>query len=580
MTAIPGVFPLLTGAILALAVGVGIARLWLWRRSAPVDQRTAPRRLALLAALQFLAAALLFFVLHPPPTVSRDSTLVVATRGAGQPEVSNREILVALPEAGGVQGAERVPDLATALRRHPEAARLRVVGEGLTLRDRAALALPILPTPTPSIPGIVEIALPAPVAPGGTFTVGGRLGALPSGTVELADPAGAVVARAPVVAGRRFLLKGAARAAGTAVFELRLRDATGRLIERLEAPVHARVEPPLRVVVLAGAPGPEVNFLRRWAEDAGVDLTTGIDLGAGVRLGQAPPRLSAADLASTDLLIIDDRSWQGLDAGARGLIARAVEGGMGLLLRPTATLAASTRRDWAVLGAPTVGDGVAPPLTLQDVEGAPGLSRWPMAQPGPDVVPTLRAPDGSPLAAWRARGQGRIGLWTLRDSYVLALAGRPDAHADLWSTLLSSLGRAAPADHPRLLGLARVGERAVVCGVSPRDDAVPPEGPSARLLIDPRSGLERCAAFWPSRSGWTLVGSPGGRQTPLYVHPAGAAPSLRAHEAATPPYTVPAGPRTDTGDRTPPGAPLTLAALLLLLAGLWFIERRRRASPG
>lgn len=577
MTAMPSVFPFWTGTIIALAIGLGLVRMWLWNRSAPVDQRAAPRRAALLALLQTLAGVMLFLTLHPPVAASRHTTLLVATRGTGDVTASDGEILVSLPEAGAVAGAESVPDLATALRRHPYAGRLRIIGEGLPPRDRADLALPVQSEPPPSVPGIVEIALPSPVAPGATFTVGGRIGALPSGMVELADPAGAIVARARVAAGRRFVLKGAARVEGIAIFDLRLRDARGRLIERLDVPVHARADPPLRVVLLAGAPGPEVNFLRRWAEDAGVDLTVGIDLGAGIRLGQAPPRLSTADLARTDLLIIDDRSWERLDAGARGLVARAVEGGMGLLLRPTSALAEATRREWAVLGAPTGGDGAVRPLAFPDVGGAPDLLRWDMSQPGPEAVSEVTAPDGSPLAAWRARGQGRIGLWTVSDSYVLTLAGRSDIHADLWSDLFSALGRAVPADRPRVFGLARAGERAAVCGVKSGDEARPAAGSLARPLIDPRAGPENCAAYWPARPGWTFVGAPGGPQTPLYVHPAAAAASLRAHEAATPPQNRHSEPLTRPRGRLAPSPGVPGAILLGLLAALWFIERRRSA---
>ena len=46
---------------------------------------------------------------------------------------------VALPEAAASDGSERVPDLGTALRRHPDVRTLHVVGDGLEARDRDAL---------------------------------------------------------------------------------------------------------------------------------------------------------------------------------------------------------------------------------------------------------------------------------------------------------------------------------------------------------------------------------------------------------------------------------------------------------
>ncbi|HST90874.1 MAG TPA: hypothetical protein VLJ13_01595 [Brevundimonas sp.] len=566
--------PVWSAIVISLAVVVGVARLWLWRARAPADARAAPRRLALLSGLQIMAGLALFLTLHPPAAGARNVTMVVATRDTSAVTIEENEILVALPEAGVVPRAERVPDLASALRRHPEAARLRVLGEGLPARDRDALALPVDAETPPPATGFVEIALPAATAPGAAFTIGGRVGALTSGTVELVDPAGVIVARTPVATGRRFLLNGAARAEGTAVFELRLRDVTGRLTERLDVPLLTRADRPPRVIALAGAPGPEINFLRRWVNAAGVDLAVGIDLGAGVRLGEAPLRLTTEDLARTDLLVVDDRGWEALDTGARSLVTRAVEGGMGLLLRPTATLGDATRREWVVRGAPIAGDGELRPLPIPNAEGVPEIARWPLAEPQPEAVSGVQAADGSSLARWRARGRGRIGVWTVLDSYVLALAGRPEAHADLWSEVFSALGRPLETEQRRLLRLARVGDRAVVCSVGPGDVVRAPDGAATRLLIDRNAGLESCAAFWPSQAGWHLAGSPDGSVTPLYIHAADAAPSLNAYDGRpAPDRPAPAQASQSAGPALMPILPF--AALLILFAALWFTERRK-----
>jgi hypothetical protein len=567
--------PIWSAIVLAFAVLLGVVRLWLWQRSAPAGMRAPLRRVALLSSLQAAAGVFLFFTLHPTAAALQNATIVVATRGASATEIPDGEILVALPEAGALPGAERVPDLATALRRHPEAGRVRILGEGLSARDRDSLALPVEMTPPPQPVGLVEIALPPAVAPGASFAVGGRIGSVRSGTIELVDPAGTIIARAPVIAGGRFDLHGAARTEGIALFELRLRDRGGRLIERLDVPLQTRADPPPRVIAVAGAPGPEMNFLRRWAELAGVDLTVAIDLGAGVRIGEAASPLNSANLASTDLLILDDRSWETLEVSRRGLVTQAVEDGMGLLLRPTGALTGGTRREWTLLGAPMSGDGAVGSLKFPAADDVPHLAQWELSDPGPDVVSAVRAPDGSPLAHWRARGRGRIGVWGVMDSYVLALAGQPDVHAGLWSDLFSVLGRPLNADRPHLRGLARVGERAVVCGGGLRDTVRSPDGGSTGLQIDPDAGAERCAAFWPSEVGWHRSGSSGAAGTPLYIHPAEAGPSLRARDAASASIDL----TTDLPAAVRRRAPLTphwsLAALLALLAALWFIERRR-----
>ncbi|UQV18753.1 hypothetical protein MU852_02275 [Brevundimonas albigilva] len=233
--------------------------------------------------------------------------------------------------------------------------------------------------------GVIEAALPAPVAPGGTFSVAGRVGALPSGSIALVDPSNAVVDHAAVVAGGRFTLRSSARVAGQALFALRLQDAAGRTVEQIAVPVDARPAPRPRVLALEGAPNPETKYLRRWAQDADVDLRLQVDLGGGLQMGDPPGALTAARLRDVDLLVIDDRRWEGLSPQARAAVTAAVRDGMGLLLRPTDALSGATRREWAALGFPLSGGGDA-----REVELPPPRRRRPAATP--PCAPRRRRP--------------------------------------------------------------------------------------------------------------------------------------------------------------------------------------------
>ncbi len=131
-------------ALIALAVVAAVIRLLLWHRAAPAEARPPSWRFAVLLALQPVVGILLWLVLFPPSVAGRAGTLIVAT--AGVPTTINQaagDVLVALPEAGAVPGATRVPDLATALRRHPGVARVRVEGQGLPPRDHHAVGVPL-----------------------------------------------------------------------------------------------------------------------------------------------------------------------------------------------------------------------------------------------------------------------------------------------------------------------------------------------------------------------------------------------------------------------------------------------------
>lgn len=576
-----GGFETWTAILIAIAAGGGIVRQILRRHAAPEAAHGPTWRFAALVGLQAIAGVLLHLTLFPPSIARSPGRLVVATRGATPGVPATGDVLVALPEAGPMPGALRVPDLGSALRLHPDLGRLRIEGEGLTPRDRIPLDRPAEFAPAAPPRGIVDLALPDPVAPGARFVLAGQVGALPSGTVELLDPSGAVVDRAAVTSNGRFNLSAATRAAGLALFELRLRDTAGRQVEHVEIPVEARAQRQPRVLVLAGAASPEIKYLRRWAQDAGIALSLDVDLGSGVVLGDPTTPLTRAALSEVDLVVVDDRRWETLSAGARWSLDAATREGMGLLLRPTGPLSAITRRDWAGLGVATSGDGEAKAFRLEGsaLEAAVELNRLDLSPAGRDGVPMVRDKAGAPLAAWRPRGQGRVGLWTVSDSHALALTGQVDRYGDLWGQLFSTLARPGDAPGVNLPKLARAGERATLCAVTGEERVIDPAGVESRLRRDPATGEAACAGYWPRRSGWHRILT-GGKETAFYVQPADTAPSLAhtANREAT--LDLVAG--AADGVRSPrplPGSPWPwAAALLLALAALWWLERRSPRS--
>jgi len=593
--------------LIAAAVAAGVIRLGLWHRSVAPADRGPVWRLATLVGLQVAAGLLLHLTLFPPGGLIRSGTLIVATRNAPTAiALGAADTLVALPEAGTVARATRVPDLATALRRFPSAARIRVIGEGLPPRDIAPLAVPLDFAPPPPPHGLVEIALPAATVPGAGFAVAGRIGSLASGVVELVDPAGVVVDRVRVARGQAFVLRSSARAAGLVLFDLRLKGTTDAVIERIAVPVDARAQTPPRVLVLGGAPGPESKYLSRWASDNGIDLMLNIDIGAGLRLGDPVP-LTQAALAQADLVVMDERRWEALSGSERASLMAAIDRGLGLLLRPTGPLSAGTRRDWAGLGLSLTGGEetaptplVAPTAPSADGEGTGGargtgsgggsggtggagttpvLTRRDLLQVGPDAVTVLRDAAGVATASLAARGRGRVGVWTVTDSYALVLAGQADRYGALWSTLFSALARAGDDSRAEIEALARAGGRVGVCRLIGEASVVGPDGRASTLLVDPATGDRACAAVWPDRAGWHLVRDGQGRETAFYVQPSDATPSLVAAETRAATLAVAATPptrSTPTGATRAPGPPwLWFGLLLAVLAGLWWLERNR-----
>jgi hypothetical protein len=578
-------------SLLALAVALATLRMLLRWRAADATVRPQPWRAAFLLGGQAASAALLYFTLFPPAAPAPAGALTVLTGDAANaPSVSTPGRLIALPEAGTIPtrwlGAERVPDLGTALRRYPATRTIHVVGAGLVARDRDALQGRVLrfhPAPLPA--GLVELERPGAVAAGRSFAVRGRANALPSGRAELLDPAGRRLDRAILDDTGGFELHGSTRSAGLASYTLRLRDGRGRIAERVAIPMQILPARRLRMLVLAGAPNAELKFLRRWAMDAGMTLNTRIDLGAGLQIASRAPALDPASLDKLDLLIVDERSWRSLGAGQRGAVLAAVDHGLGLLLRLSVGAGADERTTLRALGFATSGVprrevrlGAGFARAGDAVDALPTITRSPLQVSGEDTVVALADAAGTPLSVWRARGRGRIGVAALDDSYRLALAGRADAHGELWSRLASVLTRAARGEPAPSITVAPPDQRSVACGLRAGAQVATPDGRGVRLQVDPRTGAAACAGFWASASGWHRLRQQG-QDTPFFIPTAGETPALRA--AATRDATrLLAG----AASQASPGADSSVIAgprwpwfvgWLLLTGLLWWLERSR-----
>ncbi|WP_363797168.1 carboxypeptidase regulatory-like domain-containing protein [Lysobacter firmicutimachus] len=608
---------LLAAVVLALASFAGMLRL-LWRQCrAEPPHRARAWRLGLLLLAQPLCAALLYLTLFPPPLRMPQAELTVLTAAAAPDAFAADTARVSLPEAPAGLSGERAPDLATALRRHPQVRRLRVIGAGLEARDREAaqgLALSFVPAPQPR--GLLEWWPPQRAGLGNAFVLHGRAHDLAGGSAELLDPAGQRIDRVELGRDGGFRLEGLARAAGPVEFALRLRDARGTAVETLSLPLTVVAPPTPRVWLLAGAPNPESKYLRRWAEDAGVRLHTQVALGAGLQIGDAPLPIDAATLAGFDLLLIDERAWDGLSDASRAAVSAAARDGLGVLLRATGPLSARTRAQWRGLGF-ALGGGAdalparwpaqprdeaavrarlgpgsadAPRRADQAPGEAPLLSRRALALPA-DAQIWLRAADGAALAAWRPYGRGRVAVWTLSDSFRLVLAGRDELHAQLWSEALATVARAGAEDAPvrdeaSPLDPFRQYRRSALCGLGDSARVMQPDGRVAALPIDPAAGARRCAGFWPQHPGWHLL-IDDERRMPFVVRAQDEAPGLRANELRQGTWAlVRSTPATTVADAAPPRwfAPAASARMpawpwflvwLAAAAALWWFERSR-----
>ncbi|NWK96640.1 hypothetical protein DM806_13410 [Sphingobium lactosutens] len=580
---------MIVAALLILAILLAAIRLIIWHRAA--GEQASPLRLTLLLLLQPICAGLLLLGLFPPATIGGSGTLRIATAGTPRLAAGGTPLII-LPEAGTIPG-EAAPDLATALRRHPAANRIEIIGRGLTPRDLdAARSVAVRFAPPQPPKGLTDLAPPVPTAPGASFTAGATLAGLPHATVELLDPAGRITDSATPDPDGHVRLTGTSRTTGTADFTLRVRDGN-RTIEQAGVPVVTQDSARPRLLILAGAPGPEVKYLRRWATDAGFAVSTQMSAGGGIQLGDAPVSIDGATLRRFDAVLVDDRSWAAL-GGGRGALLGAVRDGLGLILRASGPLDGATRGQWQALGFTLKGGNDLAPLALpkppvvaiartrQGITDAdrpddmalpdemlPEVTRLAAAPAGHDTVTLLQDAGGTTLAAWRALGMGRIALFTGVDSYALTLTGHQPLYDQWWRSLLGAVGRPAPAP-AHIDGIHWAGERMTLCGLTGDAQAIRPDGSPARLI--PVNG---CAAFWPANAGWHILRGKDGI-TPFHVQPAGALPAVRAarDRAATLMLRGDA-PATAQGEPRPGPSWPWLLGWLLASALLWGLERSR-----
>lgn len=593
----------LAALLIALGTVAGVAQL-LWHRR---DWQGG-----VLAALTFASGGILYLTLFPPSLPVGGETLVIAT--AETPANANAqpgERLIALPEAPPLAGAERVPDLASALRKHAEVQRIRILGRGLTERDRDTTAgLPVAFTPLALPRGLVRLDPPADTAAGAIFTLAGEAAGLDGGSAELLDPAGRRVDRKVIGREGSFTLGGTARAPGLASFTLRLRGKDGKPVSDTPIPLRTHAEKPLRALLIA-APSPEAKYLRRWAEDSGIDLASRLDAGGGADLGDdARVSLDAASLRKVDVVIIDDRSLLSLASGSRAVLGQAVAGGLGVIVRMTTPANAAARSNWRALGL-AVEDGsevlpvALPPLAAnedalvsmrgpgtQDApsdlnaidDPAPDLGRW-SVRTGPNLVAAVSDADGGMLAVWQQRREGRVALWTLANSFALVLNGQSDRYYQWWSDTVSAVARPDSTFRPEVTALPQESERIAICGIAASARAVAPDGSEVALAIDPAAGANGCAAYWPLMQGVHRIVQPGRdgqQQFAFTVLPKNALSAARARETGeatriwAEAQNAPAA--RDAPERRGPAWPWFLG--WLLVSGLlWFAERRWRYAP-
>ncbi|MEO8460450.1 MAG: hypothetical protein ABI451_07970, partial [Dokdonella sp.] len=433
------------------------------------------------------------------------------------------------------------------------------------------------------------------------WKVTGRVSGVAEGKVELRDPADAVVDSVALGDDGKFVLSGLAKDSGPALFQVRVLASNAQIVENLPLPIAARRDVPMRVLLLAGGANPELKYLRRWASDAGVQLSTRIALSTGIELrggtdAGSMATLGAAELAAADIVIVDERAWSALSKAEKSLVTAAVQDGLGLMLRVRGPLSADTADDWTALGFTIKPADIARSVSLAATTASDDrpieLSRWPITVTADDAVALVSSSDGSALALTRAEGRGRVAVWWLDDSFRLVLVGHPEQFGSLWSEALARVARARGQTRPSIPAIVRINQRAVICGVTKDSKIEEPAaegtaGETITLLVEysgtggaDTSDAARntgCTTYWPRRSGWHVLESGQGRMVFFVLNAEQGKALVIAENTEATEQMVAAGIIGDdvkTATSALPRWPFFLA-WLSVIALIWWHERAR-----
>lgn len=374
-----------------------------------------------------------------------------------------------------------------------------------------------------------------------------------------------------------------ARATGPLPLRLRALDAKKQTLDEFALRLHVTPPRAHKVLLLAAAPGPETRALRRWAVDAGLDFESRIQFAPGLVQGGRTLAPSAEELAALDLLIVEERAWAALGAGGRAAVLAAVENGLGLLLRLTALPNPGLLAELREAGFAIERKAGETSAQARLANAPTRLRQLPIRVSAAQSVPAVLADSGEPLALWRARGLGRLGLLWLTDSFRLPAAGHAEAYGALWSGLTTALARAPAAAEPApTLRLPRgqtqawIGERIELCGLRAPPALSAPDGAQLTLATTDAQG---CAVALPSAPGRYRLGTAEATALSFDVrdpareaalHAADLLARTRAAMSTRAAGQNDAGPAHAPGDFWP-----WLLALLAVFVALWWLERPR-----
>ena len=303
-----------------------------------------------------------------------------------------------------------------------------------------------------------------------------------------------------VIAGGDFALGAVPAQTGRAVYQLVVISGADTL-EREDIPVQVETGKPLKILILAAAPGFENTFLINWLASDGQQVANRTAVSKNnyqSSFANMSPRsldvLTPGLLDGFDVVIADSSALPAAGSPGMAVLRRQVEEkGLGLIIRLDSADPAGVGMGWGRLG-----------LRIFDRDS------------------TKRA-----AVAGRLYGLGKVVFTTLNATYVRMMTGQRQSYAAYWSAILRRVSREAePGEEWQLQPvLPRVGEPVAVVvqtGAPAPQGLIGEEGSvpvNVYLAQEEMLPFRWRGMYWPRAAGWLAVRTLQGDTTWSYVWP-------------------------------------------------------------
>ncbi|MGB5553563.1 MAG: hypothetical protein WBM83_02815 [Flavobacteriaceae bacterium] len=239
-----------------------------------------------------------------------------------------------------------------------------------------------------------------------------------------------------------FRLEAPLKVSGNYGYALTEKDSLGNQLHTEPIPVQVGERKFLSILMLNSSPSFETKYLKNFLAENGHQVLVKSQLTRGKYKFEYFNRdrtpvygMTIKDLAAFDVLLIDASSYRNLSANARRSLQESItEHGLGVFIQPDAAFFRAAKKD-------DFFDFYSTKVTEigLDDQGKMSLGSFPYRFKNDFLVEEIELMAPPHLAAYRKLGMGRLGSFTLENTYQLVLDGHTDRYRELWTTLLEAL---------------------------------------------------------------------------------------------------------------------------------------------